>query len=293
MKNEVEMHAHSYYSDGSCSPAELAREAKEKGLKAVCLTDHDTWRGLPEFLETCEELQIDALPGIEIGTTHENIVDMHILGYGIDMEKGRILDDALASNLKMHNKRMEIILRKYSDAGIMDASINDLKRLIEREDYSYVSSGDLRKYRFVKFGVPYAQTREETDSDGVARVPAIREMLISSVDAVKLIGKVGGKAVLAHPGNYLKKLTKDGVPDFNLFREILDALMEAGLFGIEARHIKHTEEANEFLEKTAKERGLFITKSSDYHGAYDPDRPLGENDMSYEDFLKFKEALRG
>jgi len=50
------MHAHSHYSDGCDSPSELALKAKEKGLKAVCLTDHDTLRGLPEFLKACEEV---------------------------------------------------------------------------------------------------------------------------------------------------------------------------------------------------------------------------------------------
>ncbi len=293
MKNEVEMHAHSYYSDGYCSPTELAREAREKGLKAVCLTDHDTLRGLPEFLEACERFKIDALPGIEISTTYENIVDMHILGYGIDLKKEKVLDEALASNLKMHNKKMEIILRKYSDAGIMDAGIDDLRRIIVRENYPYVSKGDLRKYRFVEFAVPYNQTQDETASGSVACAPAMSEMLMPSVDAVRLIQKTGGKAVLAHPGNYLKKLAKkDGSPDLDVFFEILDTLAEAGLFGIEARHIKQTEEVSDFLEEVAKKRGLFITKSSDYHGAYAPDRPLGENDMSYDDFLEFKEALR-
>jgi len=247
---------------------------------------------LPEFSEACEMLGIDFLRGIEISASYENLLYLHILGYGIDMGKSDILDEALANNAKMHNKKTGMILRKYLDAGIMNASIDDLKKTIKRKNYSYVSSGDLIKYRFANLGVPYVQTREEISAGGVACVNAITEMLISSVDAVKLIRKIGGKAVLAHPGNYLKKLEKDGLPDLKVFRGILDTLTEAGLFGIEVEHINHTEEVNRFLEETAKERGLFATKSSDYHGVYAPERPLGENDMSYDDFLEFKELLR-
>ena len=293
MKNEVEMHSHSYYSDGYDSPADLARKAKKAGLKAICLTDHDAYQGLPEFLETCEELDIDALPGIEITATYKDALDTHILGYGIDLAKRNILDEGLANSWKMHNEIAEMILQKYSDAGIMSASIEDIKQALERKNYPYISRGDIKKYRFSKFGVPYEQTDDETRWGGIVGVGYNRELLMSPEDAVELIRKAGGRAVLAHPGNYFKKLRNRNL-DIDIFYEILDELMEAGLFGMEAHYIYHTEEENIFFEKMAKERDLFITQSSDYHGIYySAKRPIGENNMPYEDFLKLKEALEG
>ncbi len=291
MRNEVETHAHSYYSDGYDSPAELARKAKKKGLKAVCLTDHDAYQGLPEFSEECEKIGIDFLPGIELTSVYEGAVDVHILGYGIDFARKEILDGGLAKSWNMHEKRMELTLKKYAQAGIMDADMEDLSEMAERENYPYLTRGDLKKYRFVKFGVPYARTRVESNRGGPAGVGYVRDLLPSPEESVELIRKSGGRAVLAHPGNYLKKLRKDEVLDINIFYEILDKLIEAGLFGLEAGHVNHTAEENEFFEKLAKERGLFATRGADYHGVYAPARVLGENDMDYEDFLKLKAAV--
>lgn len=43
-----DLHTHSSASDGQYAPAELARLAKERGLEALALTDHDTLDGLDE-----------------------------------------------------------------------------------------------------------------------------------------------------------------------------------------------------------------------------------------------------
>lgn len=42
---------HSIYSDGSYTPEELVISARQKGLSAISLTDHDTTDGLKEARE--------------------------------------------------------------------------------------------------------------------------------------------------------------------------------------------------------------------------------------------------
>ena len=42
----IDLHTHSYYSDGTFSPEALVVEAKKRGLQAIALTDHDTIDGL-------------------------------------------------------------------------------------------------------------------------------------------------------------------------------------------------------------------------------------------------------
>ena len=46
----VDLHVHSDKSDGSLSPSRLVDLAKEKGLDAFALTDHDTIDGLDEAI---------------------------------------------------------------------------------------------------------------------------------------------------------------------------------------------------------------------------------------------------
>ena len=49
----IDLHMHSTYSDGICTPAELVACAKQKGLSALSLTDHDTIDGLEEARKCC------------------------------------------------------------------------------------------------------------------------------------------------------------------------------------------------------------------------------------------------
>ena len=49
-----DLHTHSVYSDGTSTPAELIAGAKEAGLAAIALTDHNTVAGLPPFLDAAE-----------------------------------------------------------------------------------------------------------------------------------------------------------------------------------------------------------------------------------------------
>ena len=51
MKNNIDLHMHSIYSDGTYTPAELVISARQKGLSAISLTDHDTTDGLREARE--------------------------------------------------------------------------------------------------------------------------------------------------------------------------------------------------------------------------------------------------
>lgn len=51
MKNNIDLHMHSIYSDGSYTPEELVISARQKGLSAISLTDHDTTDGLREAKE--------------------------------------------------------------------------------------------------------------------------------------------------------------------------------------------------------------------------------------------------
>lgn len=67
----IDLHTHSVYSDGTYTPAEIVNYAKEKGLSAVSLTDHDT---------------IDGLDEARMRTEHNNAIlkALHAIGIEID-----------------------------------------------------------------------------------------------------------------------------------------------------------------------------------------------------------------
>jgi len=79
MDRFIDMHIHSTASDGSMRPSELVRHAKENGLAAVALTDHDTVDGIKEALEEGERIGLEVVPAVEISLDFDT--EMHMLGY--------------------------------------------------------------------------------------------------------------------------------------------------------------------------------------------------------------------
>ena len=64
------------------TPAELVRHAKQSGLKAVAVSDHDTADGVREARETGRQIGIEVIPAIELSAVSDT--ETHILGYFID-----------------------------------------------------------------------------------------------------------------------------------------------------------------------------------------------------------------
>ena len=105
--NRIDLHVHSNCSDGTLTPTELVHHAKELGLTAFALTDHDTTAGLTEAVHAGLREGIDVVPGIEFSTEYRG-KDIHILGYCFDYEaedfQRRIREFADARDLR--NRRM-------------------------------------------------------------------------------------------------------------------------------------------------------------------------------------------
>ena len=57
MKSEfVDLHCHSTASDGTLAPEAVVRLARERGLSALVLTDHDTIAGVPAAMSEAAKL---------------------------------------------------------------------------------------------------------------------------------------------------------------------------------------------------------------------------------------------
>jgi len=94
---------------------------------------------------------------------------------------------------------------------------------------------------------------------GSAFVPKAR---LSVEDAIEIAHEAGGLAVWAHPAEGGR-------------RERLEPLVNAGLDGVEVRHPSHSAEDIKRLEALAEFFGLVVSGGSDWHGASDGPRKLG------------------
>jgi len=82
-KKFADLHIHTSASDGDFDPKEVVKQAREIGLAAIGIADHDTVAGIDEALEASKKYGVETVPGVELSSEFEQS-EVHILGYFID-----------------------------------------------------------------------------------------------------------------------------------------------------------------------------------------------------------------
>lgn len=260
MEKYIDLHVHSNVSDGTMTPTEVVKLAKESGLSAMALTDHDTVDGIREAVEAGKKYGVEIIPGIEISAEYKG-GDLHILGLDIDYKneafkkKVAVCRDSRDNrNLKMIKKLNEqgfpvtwdIMLERFGANSITRAHF--AKYLI---DEGYVADKDEAFKKYLNPGCPCYVSREK----------------VSPKEAIGMILEAGGHPVLAHPLLYKMNLEK--------IESVIVMLKGFGLQGIEALYSLNRPEDDVALQKIAKRHDLYITGGSDFHGAIKPDISIG------------------
>jgi len=129
MEKYIDLHTHSIYSDGSMTPAELVRHAKDEGLSAIALSDHDSIGGVAEAVEEGKRIGIEVIPAIELSAEAET--ETHILGYYIDINNQALLDK-LEYVRQVRREREEEICEKLRGLGF-DVSMEEVEELAETD----------------------------------------------------------------------------------------------------------------------------------------------------------------
>ncbi len=248
---KVDLHNHSYYSDGVFSPSEVVRFAYEAGCDLFALTDHDTTDGLDEAQHMAKKLSVNLVSGVEISAFWRNMT-IHIIGLDIDINND-ILQAGLAHNQQLRKERAEKIALGLWRAGIKDAlektqalSKTDMltrthfAQMLIREGYCKDMKSVFR--RFLTGKKPGGVWVEWKNIDEV----------------VGWIHDAGGKAVLAHPFRY--RMTRTKIKNMLMdFKEVLGD-------GLEVVTATSTDEEITVSNKWAKKYKLLSSCGSDYHG---------------------------
>lgn len=283
MKHGIDLHIHSTYSDGTCTPEEIVALAKENSLTAIALTDHDSVGGIAITRTLCEENNIHFIPGIEL-SADDNGKEIHILGYFID-EKDQTFLSYLEQYIdsRLHrNEQMIDALKEYGfNITLQDVLFMFPDRVITRAHiarYLY-NTGQIKSMdeAFAKY-----------IGDGACCY--VQRTKVSAVDAIKLIHDAGGIAVLAHPTLY------------NLSRKDTEALVrrlsEHHLDGIEAVYTTYHNDQEAEMKRLAQTYHLVITGGSDFHGTNKPYIHLGTgrgnlyiHDSIYEKLLTYMSSI--
>lgn len=258
-ERRVDFHTHSTRSDGTMTPTELVRHAKDSGLSAFALTDHDSVDGIEEASKEAERIGIEFIPGIEFSAAEDT--ETHIIGLFLDTKNETLL--ATIDKLKnSRRRRMEDVCNKLRGLGF-DVTHEEALKIAGG---SFVGRAHIAKLMVEK---GYCETvRECFDKYIGLGKPAYSEKTeLTAVEAVKAIRAAGGLAYLAH-------LNQTGF-DTDRLRELLTKLKEAGLNGIEGYYPEYSHEHITEYRDLALELQLSFGGGSDFHGKMKPHIEIG------------------
>ena len=267
----IDLHLHTYYSDGTFTPEQVAKAAKEMKLAAISLTDHDTIEGCDRLAKACDERNIEFIPGTELSVDIEGN-EMHLLGYFLDTQNERLITETTKYQQNRTN-RVHGLVDQLNELGIaLDAdAVFDLAKCkapgrphVARAlvKHGFCGSVDEAFSRFLRRGA-------------TAWVPKTN---VDYREGIELIHQAGGLAVMAHPG-------------LNKIDHLIPDLVKAGLDGLECWHTRHPKSTAKRYREMAERYGLIITGGSDCHGAGRGHPLIGTVRVPYEILEKMKSRL--
>ena len=254
-----DLHSHSTFSDGTLTPTELVKLAEERGISAVALTDHNTSKGLPEFMEAGSRSSVITVPGCEF-TTEWRDIEIHIVGLFFRRQYWKEVEDFLEVT---HFAKM------HSNKKLID-NLNRAGYKVSVEEAAALSSGDFNRAHVARVLMAKGYVKSVSEAFDTLLKPGngfyFPARRIPSTSAVHFIKTYGATAIMAHG---LLNLTADQM------REFLPEAKKAGLDAIETRYSDYDEEMSATAVSLAEEFGLRQSGGSDFHGQTKPHISLG------------------
>ncbi len=259
----IDLHCHSTFSDGTYTPKELVAMARDGKIIALALTDHDSTRGIADFLAANDEYEDDSLtciPGIEISSDVPKGT-LHMLGYYVDhTDKG--LDEQLLPIRDGREYRNKQILEKINDLGC---------ELTWEEILSFAGDDVVGRPHFAMAMIDkgFVKDKQQAFDQYLAKGKSAYtdRFRLPPEKSIEMIKSAGGVAVLAHP--YTLGLGKAKLRDY------VGKLSDMGLDGIEIHYPMHADYLRKQYLSLANEFNLLVTGGSDFHGDVNPSIKLG------------------
>lgn len=262
MPQVADLHLHTTASDGLLSPAELIRFVAGTGLRLVAVTDHDSTEGLDEAFAVAESHpDLTLIPGVELSTS-VNDSDVHMIGLFIDYR-----DEYFQERLAHFRSRRERSIRESVE------KLNKLGIGITYKRVKELAKGTIGRPHIADalMEAGHVASRDEAfdkylGDDGPART---KKTYTTTAEGIGLIHSVGGVAIIAHPRTVER------------LEEVLPAMVEEGIDGIEVFAEKYGVEDRERYAELAREHGLVPAGGSDYHAKGSENEILpGNEDMT-------------
>lgn len=263
--SQIDLHIHTWYSDGAQSPRDILRRAADQDITTLAFADHDNMRGTREGLPIAAELGMELIPAIEVTCrwddcdTRQGDRDIDVLGYWIDLDDPDFQAFETDILQDLHDRAAECCTRLTANGYPL--TMADL--LIENPRY-----GGLMQIVQAVQRRGYAADWDEAAPLAFDHWHETRFSRLTIEQAIAEIRHAGGVAILAHPTAV--KCSGRWIDEKQLAR-----LVAMGLDGIEIYHRRLDESARAYFGALAEQFDLLISGGSDFHGWWEGDRDIG------------------
>jgi hypothetical protein len=268
---------HSKFSDGTEWPEAIVSRARDLGLEAIALTDHDSMEGVARFLQACQQHGLVGIAGVEIDCVAPEIgFNSEILGY-FPAGHFQQVQDYLREILQQRLEKMALYLQKSRDffqrQDLTLAELITLKLGLSAKEASTIRPGcskpDLYNYLGQKGllapDISYAEFKAEFSHPGhILAGPDPKPNLAEICDRIRA---AGGYSVLPHPAHIFRDNLDLLQQEKAHFRHILEYCRRIGVWGVEQYHYRaNRAEINALVLQESHSFGFAVTYGSDCHG---------------------------
>lgn len=226
----------------------MVRRAKDVGLSAVALTDHDTLAGIPAARTTGDRLGVRVVAGCEF-SVQAPWGELHLLAYFLPVGDAA-LEAFLTRARVAREQRGAQMVKKLQQLGVE----------IDLEDLAYqaaAAGGALGRPHVARALIDAGVVDDfEQAFDrflGYGRPAFVAKVLPSLREVADLVHASGGLVLAAHLGERGQESQ-------------VKAFQAEGLDGIEVRHPSHSRHTEARLTKLARKLDLAVSGGSDWHG---------------------------
>ena len=267
----VDLHTHTYISDGTLSPEQLVQAALDLKIHTLALTDHDTMDGLSRAQtyaqDYAQDQDIQIISGVEISSqwsrpNTQKSYGVHIVA--LNMQNQAPMQTMLEQQKKVRAERAQAIcalLEKCISFDIYPEVLAQVDGQPDRVTRTHIAKALVEKKivsrpqqafdRFLKEG-----KKAFVKFDG-----------LGLKETIEVIHASGGCAVLAHPTRYDLSATN--------IRYLIELFAELGGDAMELPPNIEPASTRQMVDKMIEQLGLAVSIGSDFHGDNMPWIKLG------------------
>ena len=264
---KIDLHIHTRDgSDGNISIEEIFREARNRNIDLMSITDHDSIDCQGRAIVLAEESGIAYVTGLELNVTfpyHDKSISLDFLAYQYNIN-----NQGLKGKLRLIREHREARARQILEKLNAEFDKENISRFTE-EDLARIQAsvdGTFGRPHIASYLVKKGIVRDSQEAFDKYLVKCnVDKYPLSLAEASSLTRNAGGRLVLAHPndpnGTSLVSVTGGLGEQMNIIEEYMLAYID----GIECWHSRNDAETTAHYIEFAKQHGLIMTGGSDCH----------------------------